>query len=151
MAAERWSLDTNILVYAIDCDTGEKHRIAVELLDALAERDCVLSLQVLAEFFHVVTRKGHVPAVEAMGIVNDWSILFPVVAAEGRHLQLAMDWVGTGTFSFWDGLLFATINGAKATRLLTEDMQHGFEKDRTRIINPYNAEFGGTVSAILES
>ncbi len=44
MAAERWSLDTNILVYAIDCDTGEKHRIAVELLDALAERDCVLSL-----------------------------------------------------------------------------------------------------------
>ena len=81
MTAERWSLDTNILVYAVDRDAGEKHRIAVELLDALTEQDCVLSLQALAEFFHVVTRKGHVPTVEAAGIVNDWSILFPVIAA----------------------------------------------------------------------
>jgi len=50
------------------------------------ERDCILPLQVLAEFFHVVTRKRHVLAVEATGIVNDWSILFPVVAAEGRYV-----------------------------------------------------------------
>jgi len=62
-----------------------------------------------------------------------------------------MDWVGAGTFSFWDGLLFATINGAGVTRLLTEDMQHGFEKGRTRVVNPYDDEFDYSISAVLES
>jgi len=52
-----------------------------------------------------------------------------------------MDWVGTGIFSFWDGLLFATINSVGVTRLLTEDMQQGFEKDRTRVVNPFQEWF----------
>lgn len=151
MDHERYSVDTNILVYSVDRDAGSKHEIAVGLLDALVERDCVLSLQALAEFFHVVTRKGHIPAGEAMEIVNDWAVLFPVAAAEGRHLQSAMDSVKNGVFAFWDGLLFATVSGARVTRLLTEDMQHGFERGETRVVNPYAVEFGGDVFAVLGS
>ena len=138
---ERFSADTNILVYSVDRDAGKKHELAIELLDALVDRDCVLSLQALAEFFHVVTRKGHVLAHEARELIYDWTLLFPVVSAEGKHLESAMAWMEKGVFSFWDGLLFATVSGAGVTRLLTEDMQHGYEESGCRIVNPYAEEF----------
>lgn len=142
---KRYSVDTNILVYAVDRDAGEKRKQAVELLDALVTEDCVLSLQALAEFFHVVTRKGKVPAQEAQAIVDDWAVLFPVVGAESRHLQTAMGWMKKGVFSFWDGLLFATVNGAGVTHLLTEDMQHGFEIAGTQVVHPFGENGTGVI------
>jgi predicted nucleic acid-binding protein len=57
MTTERFSLDTNILVYAADLAAGERHERALEILDRAVRRDCVLTLQALAEFFHVTTRK----------------------------------------------------------------------------------------------
>ena len=57
MMAQRFSIDTNILIYSIDKDAGTRHEDAQELVDALADEDCVLTLQALAEFFHAVTRK----------------------------------------------------------------------------------------------
>ena len=137
MSAERYSIDTNILVYAVDRNAGDKHERAAGLLDQLVDRDCVLALQALSEFFHVVTRKRKVSPEEARAIVTDWTILFPVIRVEDRHLQTAMGWAEKGVFSFWDGLLFATINGAGVSRLLSEDMQHGFEIAGTRVIDPF--------------
>jgi len=81
MSRERFSIDTNILVYSIDSDAGEKHSIAVTLMDALVEYDCIITLQALAEFFHAVTRKGKAPISEAQEIVNDWMLLFPIATA----------------------------------------------------------------------
>ena len=137
MSEERYSIDTNILVYAADRDAGAKHKLAVGLLIRLVDHDCVLALQALSEFFHVVTRKRKVSPEEARAIVTDWTILFPVIRVEDRHLQTAMGWAEKGVFSFWDGLLFATINGAGVSRLLSEDMQHGFEIAGTRVIDPF--------------
>ena len=48
MSAERFTLDTNLLVYAIDRDAGERHQQAVAIVDRAVELDCVLTLQVLA-------------------------------------------------------------------------------------------------------
>jgi len=145
----RYSVDTNILVYSVDRDAVEKHRLAAGLLDALIEEDCVLTLQALAEFFHLVTRKGYLPAADARAIVEDWAVLFPVVTAEGVHLRWAMASVQAEAFSFWDGLLFSTANRAGVTHLLSEDMQHGFERDGTRLVNPYAPEFKGSVERVL--
>ncbi len=52
MSAERFSVDTNVLVYSIDTDAGERHEVACQFLDSLADRDCILTLQALAEFLH---------------------------------------------------------------------------------------------------
>lgn len=54
----RFSLDTNILVYAVDRDSSERHELARELIGRAAQRDCVLTVQALAEFFHATTRKN---------------------------------------------------------------------------------------------
>ena len=41
MTAERFSVDTNILVYAADAKAGAKHERAVALLHAAATAVCV--------------------------------------------------------------------------------------------------------------
>lgn len=54
MSDERFTLDTNLLVYTVDCDAGERHQQAITIVDRAVEQDCVLTLQVLAELFHAV-------------------------------------------------------------------------------------------------
>ena len=55
-------VDTNILVYAEDRDSGPKHNTAVELvLDLWDNGAGVVSIQVLQEFFVTVTRKMRYP------------------------------------------------------------------------------------------
>ena len=77
MKAQRFSVDTNILIYSIDMDAGTRHEQARAVMDALPDADCVLTLQALAEFFHAVTRKDKMPAAEAAGMVRDWMKSFP--------------------------------------------------------------------------
>jgi predicted nucleic acid-binding protein len=51
----RTFLDTNILVYAVDADEPEKRGLALRLLERLDPGRLVVSTQVLAEFYVVVT------------------------------------------------------------------------------------------------
>ena len=85
MTVQRFSIDTNILLYSIDKDAGTRHEKAQELVDALADEDCVLTLQALAELFHAVTRKDKMSADEAAAMVHDWMELFPVTVAEDNN------------------------------------------------------------------
>ena len=52
-------------------------------------------------------------------------------------------------FSFWDGMLFATVKMAGVTRLLSEDMQPGFELGGVRVMDPFHHDFAGDVLAAL--
>ncbi len=55
-------LDTNILVYAYDRSAGQKHALAVQLMEGCwkNENGCI-SIQVLQEFFVTVTHKITTP------------------------------------------------------------------------------------------
>jgi predicted nucleic acid-binding protein len=77
----RYTLDTNILIYAIDSKAGEKHQKAIDIVDKAIFQDCLWTLQVLGEFYFATTRKGKMPMEKAEQQVNDWQLLFPVVAA----------------------------------------------------------------------
>lgn len=137
MSAERISLDTNILVYAVDRDAGARHERAAELVDRAVDRDCVLTLQALCEFFSAVTRKGKMPVAEAAAQVNDWQLLFPTVLAKASALPQAVAAVTEHKLSFWDALLWATVREAGVSLLLTEDLQHGRELGGVRFFNPF--------------
>ncbi|MFO1433086.1 MAG: PIN domain-containing protein [Candidatus Competibacteraceae bacterium] len=140
MSAERFTLDTNVLVYAIDRDAGERHQKAIVIVDRAVEQDCVLTLQVLAEFFHAVTRKGKMPIVEASEQVADWQIMFPVVAADGQALIRAINTVQRHNLPFWDALLWATAKAAGVSVLLSEDFQDERELEGVRFRNPFAIE-----------
>ena len=105
MKAQRFSVDTNILIYSIDTDAGRRHEQAREIMDALPDADCVLTLQALAEFFHALTRKDKMPAAEAAAMVHDWMELFPVVVADGRTLTGAIRLKEAESFAFRDAML----------------------------------------------
>ncbi len=140
MSDERFTLDTNLLVYAIDRDADERHLQAIAIVDRAVEQDCVLTLQVLAKFFHAVTRKGKMPAAEAREQVSDWLIMFPVVAADGQALTRAMGAVQRHNLPFWDALLWATAKAAGVTVLLSEDFQDGRELEGVQFRNPFAME-----------
>ncbi|EGV29646.1 PilT domain-containing protein [Thiorhodococcus drewsii AZ1] len=141
MSETRFSIDTNILIYSIDTDAGLKHDAACRLMDALADKDCVLTLQALAEFFHAVTRKKKMPVEEAAAMAKDWMELFPVVVADGRALRGAMRLKEEASFSFWDAMIVETTRAAGVTRLLTEDLQDGRVLGTLHIENPFKDGF----------
>ena len=136
MSVERYSLDTNILIYAIDRDAGERHLRAMEIVDQAIDRDCILAQQALAEFFHAVTRKGKMPAGEAAAQVTDWQQLFPVVTPKPETLTQAIAAVTDHGFSFWDAMLWATLRPAGVSVLLSEDFQDGRSLGGVEFRNP---------------
>ena len=133
---ERYSLDTNLLVYAVDQDAGERHRRALELVDQAVDRDCLLAQQVLAEFFYTATRKGKMPPTEAAAQVEDWQQLFPIITPRSDALSQAIAAVTEHNLAFWDAMLWATLRPADVTTLLSEDFQHERTLGGMRFHNP---------------
>ena len=77
MSGERFTLDTNILIYSVDSLAGARHEIAREIVERAVFHNCWLSLQAISEFFVAATRKGKMPREEAAAQANDWLDLFP--------------------------------------------------------------------------
>lgn len=137
MNANRITLDTNILIYAANADDGERHRLAIKVLERAIHCDCVLTLQSLCEFFAAVTRKGMLSPKLATERINELSEVFPIITAKAHTLKLAMEAVAQQKISFWDAMLWATAQDAGITLLLSEDFQHEQVIKRVRIINPF--------------
>lgn len=131
------TLDTNILIYAIDRYSGAKHLTARQIVDEAARRSGLLTLQALGEFFHATTRKGLLPHSEAADYIDEWRTVFPVVAADESALENAIDAVVDHGFSFWDAMLWATAREAGCTVILSEDMQHGRMLGEVEFVNPF--------------
>jgi predicted nucleic acid-binding protein len=137
MNAKRFSLDTNILFYAMDRDAGHRHKAAVDIVHQASVTDCVMVLQVLGEFYAAVTGKNRMPASEAEAQILDWMKLFPVVSATSKSLKRALPAVNQYRMSFWDALLWATACEASVTVLITEDFQHDRVIEGVRFCNPF--------------
>jgi len=145
----RFSLDTNILVYACDRDAGDRHRASKEILACGAGRDCVLTVQALAEFFHVTTRKGKLAATVASAFVSDWHELFEVVYADEGTILDAMEMVIGHKLAFWDAMLWATARQHGCSTLFSEDMQDRRRLGGLEIVNPFAVDNSDRVSALL--
>ena len=115
----RFTLDTNLLVYAIDSAAGIRHDLAREIVRHAVRLDCWLTLQAVSEFYVVASRKRIVP---------------PPDAAAKRA-------------SYWDALLLATAGEAGCLAILTEDLADGGELGGVRIYNPFAAAGGFTDQA----
>jgi len=137
MSADRVTLDTNVLVYAVDTGAREKHARAQRLIELALKTDCVLTLQALSEFYFAVARKGKLPATEAKAQVEAWQELFPVVAAKPSALNRAIAATVSRQLGFWDALLWATAREAGVTLLLSEDFHDGQTIESVRFVNPF--------------
>jgi len=139
---KRFTFDTNILIYAVNTDTLEKHKIASALLETAVERDCLLTLQAIGEFFNAARRKTMASIDEAIAITRVWQQIFTVVSADQDTFNEAVEYVRDHNISFWDAMLWVTAKQAGCAYVLSEDMQHGRRLGGVEIINPFvkNAE-----------
>jgi len=55
MSAERFTLDTNVLVYAVDAHEGSKREFAARIIEAAVGLDCPLAVQAVGEFYVAAT------------------------------------------------------------------------------------------------
>jgi predicted nucleic acid-binding protein len=147
----KFSLDTNVLVYAIDRDAGPKHEHAGDIISRAAKANCVLTVQVLGEFYHVVRRKHGYSHDVAESYVQDWLSLFPAVGANPRSLEDSLVMLRSHSLSFWDALLWATVSSAGCRVLLSEDMQDGRVLGGVTILNPFAEANAPRVNALLIS
>ena len=130
-------LDSNILVYTDDAGSPAKHRAAVALVGAcMRTRAGVVSLQVLQEYFAVVTRKLGVDAVAARAKVELLGA-FSAAPIDLDDVLAAIDLHRLHQVSFWDAMIIRSAQQARCARIYSEDLQHGRRFDGVEIVNPF--------------
>jgi len=130
-------LDTNILVYADDWDSGVRREKARAILEnVFSDRTGVVSTQVLQEYFAVATRKLKIDPATARKRVELIATL-DVVRIDVPLILSAIDLTRLHSLAFWDALVVQSAKVAGCRVLLTEDLQHGQLFDVLRVENPF--------------
>jgi predicted nucleic acid-binding protein len=148
MSDRRFTLDTNILVYAMDRQAGDRHALASQIIDMAVRVDCCLTLQSISEFYAAVTRKRLTSVAGARDQALDWLDMFPTVAASAGAVRTALTTAASGRASYWEALLVNTAAEAGCTAILTEDLSDGTTLAGVRVINPFA---GASLSAAAEA
>ena len=131
-------VDTNVLIYAVSPSPGEdeKCRAANDLLDRM---DLTLSVQVLQEFYHQVTRPGRpqalapsqalrfIESLERFPIQEITFDLFRAAAGISRRFQL----------SYWDGAILAAARARRCDIVYSEDLSAEQDYGGLRVMNPF--------------
>jgi predicted nucleic acid-binding protein len=132
-------VDSNILVYAHDPTTPTKHERARSLVERLwSERTGRISIQVMQEFFWIVTRKipSPLPRKTALAILSDLSA-WPVYSPVAQDVLAAGELSGEIQVSFWDAMLIVAAKASGAVRFWSEDLTHGQIVGGVEISNPF--------------
>lgn len=132
-------VDTNILVYAHDLSAAKKHILARELLLSLwnSGNGC-LSIQVLQEFYVIVTRKVNNPISpeKAAQIINDlgqWQIHVPGIADILQAIKIQQRY----KLSFWDALIICSAAQSGCELIWTEDLNSGQNYESVLACSPF--------------
>lgn len=137
--AERFFIDTNVLLYSISRADEIKYACAVDWLERLWFRgDGRLSWQVLHEFYWVAVRKLKAPCPLARRTVQRFEQWHPQDTSMGL-IQRAWHWADAAQLSYWDGLIVAAAERQGCRYLLTEDLQEGRDFEGVMVVNPFRS------------
>ena len=150
IVSSRFMLDTNILIYAVDRSGGDKHDTADSLMQKGAEKDCYLTVQVLGEFYHAVTRKNYAKPEQAIAFTRIWQQIYPVAAADQDTFNEAVEYVRDHNISFWDAMLWVTAKQAGCGFIISEDMQHGRRLGGVEVLNPFVKDSETAIAKLLK-
>jgi predicted nucleic acid-binding protein len=136
-AAERFTLDTNLLFYALDRTEGAKHLLALDLVDRADPRRAPLLLQSFAELHNAASKKRPSILQEAAIFTQQLGRVFTVVPTTLSDLTLATTLHQRYPLQFFDALLLAIAANAGCTLFLSEDTQHGQTYGPITVRNPF--------------
>jgi predicted nucleic acid-binding protein len=138
--SDRFFLDTNLLVYAIDKGDPEKQAVALKwLATAHGTGAGLLSYQVVQEWFNVVLRKAATPLSPEAATSIYRTLIEPIwrVQSSRELIATALDLYRRDSFSWWDSLIVSAAIHGGCKRLLSEDLQNGREIHGVTIENPF--------------
>lgn len=146
----RFTLDSNVLVYALDSDTPGKRDIARDILVRAARTDAVLTAQALAEFLAVIRREypQHFDAARAQA--ERWATLFPVAATSWQHVSDAAAFAARHRLQLWDCVIWQAARSLQASVFLSEDLQDGLSLDGMAVIDPFAPANADRVEELLK-
>ena len=136
-ATNRFTADSNILIYSADRSSLAKQQIANRIVDALLLNKSPLPLQCLNEFYKIVTQKGHMPAPDAELVARRFISLGQVIPASIDDATRAMALHQHHKIQFFDALLLATAARSGCTLFLSEDLQDNRTYDTITVRNPF--------------
>lgn len=136
--ADKYFVDTNILIYAHDRDAGLKHDRARQLIEHLWKTgQGVLSTQILQELCLNLRRKvaRPLPVDEIRRLIQDylsWEIVVNTPASVIQALEIELRY----KISYWDALVLQAADNCGAAVLYSEDLAAGQKYGAIRVVNP---------------
>jgi predicted nucleic acid-binding protein len=140
MNAERFTLDSNILVYAVDAREGRRRDFATHIIEAAVGLDCPLALQVVGEFYAAATAKLKLAANDAAARAAQLIAAFDTFGYSVHAVRAALEEAPKGRFSYWDGVLLASAAEAGCTTIFSEDMADGARFGSIAVANPFRRD-----------
>ena len=133
-------IDTNILVYAYDKSYLKKHKIAkVVVKTSWQTKSGVLSIQNLAEFYSIITRKVQKPIAisKAKQIILDLIEGFEILRYSEQTIVSAIDNQMIYGIPFRDSLIVATMEENGIDTIITENEKDFKKVEWLNVINPF--------------
>jgi predicted nucleic acid-binding protein len=137
-------IDTNLLIYLYDQNQPDRQSHAAIVLDQLELMGLGrLSVQNLAEFFSVSTRKLSPPLSprEALEQVNLFLRVWPIFDLTPLIVLEAARGVRDYQMSYYDAQIWATARLNQIPTVFSEDFNVGTSLEGVRFVNPFAPEF----------
>ena len=139
--SDRNFFDTKIFVYSVDSGAPRsKATSATALIRAgIANRNAVVSYQVIQEFVNVALRKFEVPMIPSdLGEYIDHSFRRMAVVHSSLELfHAALTIQSRYRLSWYDSIIVGAAIESGCSTLYSEDMQHGAKFGAMQVQNPF--------------
>ena len=119
---DRVFVDTNILIYLYSVDEPEKRKMAEKMI---ADKDCVISVQVLNEFSSVCLRKLRIPAQQILAAIYEITSRMSVFLMDTDTVRQALRLCAHWNYSYYDSAILAAAIQSGCATLYSEDMSDG--------------------------
>lgn len=144
----RATIDTNVFVYAVDARDASKQAAAIDLIERLREKDCVVSLQTIGELYAALTRRLKRAPWEAAQASRNILAAFPSFGPSRSSVERALAEASAGRFGYWDAQQLAAAHEAGCQRCFSEDMADGATLGDVEVIKPFAPKGGLSKRAV---
>lgn len=135
----RCFIDSNIVVYANDTNSGAKQGRAIDTITACMESGIgYISVQVLQEYANVALKKlGQDPpiVIRQLKLLEAMKITIPSPRSVRRSVEISH----TYQVSFWDASIIAAAEDADCEIIFTENLNTGHYYSGIEVLNPLDS------------
>lgn len=128
-------IDSNVWLYAFMKGNEQRVSTATNIIEQ--SEPIILSTQIVNEVCFVLLRKNKAKNTTLANYIDYFYSEHRVTILDEVILKTASKLRIEHHFSFWDSLIVASAINNRCSILYSEDMQHDYVIENTRIINPF--------------